>query len=286
MKNYRLPPKDLVNEDFKQVLDEYPSKSRRNEIPLGLDRNGKVVFKNISSLEDILVGGTTTTGKTNFLNSIICSILMRQKPSETKLVLIDTKGYEFNNYEGIPHLLTPIVKTPEHATKILTSLLTGAINRKKVYNKNNVNTFDEYNKVVRKVKRKDPQTRLDYLPNIIIIIDDYSLMSNEENKHLLEELLKVNNYTGIHVICGTSLPEEEIITEEMRKYFYTRVSFNFVEDEYIKFILGSHEKRKIEGENNYIVKTHDGKYHALTNILLEDKSITTITDYIKYSNKQ
>ena len=79
---------------------------------------------------------------------------------------------------------------------------------------------------------------------------------------------------------------EEVITEEMRKYFYTRVSFNFVEDEYIKSILGSHEKREIEGENNYIVKTHDGKYHALTNILLEDKSITTITDYIKYSNKQ
>jgi S-DNA-T family DNA segregation ATPase FtsK/SpoIIIE len=285
MKNYRLPPKDLANEEFKKMLDEYPSKTRRNEIPLGIDKEGKILFKNISELEDILVGGTTSTGKTNFLNTIICSILMRQKPSETKLVLIDNKGYEFNTYDGIPHLLTPIVKTPEHASKILNSLITGATNRKKIYNRNNVNTFDEYNKLVRKEKRKNPESKMEHLPNIIVIIDDYSLMSNVENRRLLEDLLKINNYTGIHVICGTSLPEENIITKEMRDYFYTRVSFNFVEDEYIKFILGCREKKEIEGENNYIVKTNDKKYYELSNILLEDDSITIITDYLKFSDR-
>lgn len=285
MSNYRLPPKDLVNGDFKRTLEEYPSKTRKESIPLGIDENGSIVYKNISDLEDILVGGTTGAGKTNFLNNLICSILMKHKPSETRLVLIDNKGYEFNNYEGLPHLLTPVVKTPEHASQILTSLIAGAINRKKIYANNMVNTFDEYNKEVKKAKRKYKETKMEFLPNIIIIIDDYSLMNNKDNRRILEDLLKINNYTGIHVVCGTSLPTEDIITKEMRDYFYTRVSFNFVEDEYIKFILDSREKKIIEGENNYVVKTNDKKYHYLSNILIEDKDIVAITDYIKYTNK-
>lgn len=285
MSNYRLPPKDLVNGDFKKTLEEYPSKTRKESIPLGIDENGSIVYKNISDLEDILVGGTTGAGKTNFLNNLICSILMKHKPSETRLVLIDNKGYEFNNYEGLPHLLTPVVKTPEHASQILTSLIAGAINRKKIYANNMVNTFDEYNKEVKKAKRKYKETKMEFLPNIIIIIDDYSLMNNKDNRRILEDLLKINNYTGIHVVCGTSLPTEDIITKEMRDYFYTRVSFNFVEDEYIKFILDSREKKVIEGENNYVVKTNDKKYHYLSNILIEDKDIVAITDYIKYTNK-
>jgi len=286
MSNYRLPPKELVNNEFQKMLEVFPSKVRKEIIPLGIDDEDNLIFKKISSLEDVLVGGTTSTGKTNFLNNIICSILMKHKPSETKLVLIDNKGYEFKTYENMPHLLTPIVTDPTHASRILNSLIKGAINRRKIYSNCHVNNFEEYNKLIKKTKRTNPDSKIDFLPNIILIIDDYALMNNQENKMLLEELLKVNNYTGIHVICGTSLPTEEVITKEMRDYFYTRVSFNFVEDDYIKFILDSNDNKHIEGENNYIIKTYDNKYHYLSNLLLEDSDITTITDFIKFTNKK
>ena len=286
MSEYRLPPKGLVSDNFQKVLDEYPSKTRRDAIPLGIDSEGKIVFKKMSDLEDILVGGTTSTGKTNFLNNIICSILMKHTPDETKLVLIDSKGTEFNCYANLPHLITPIVKDKDTAYKILNSLIAGAINRKQIFATNLVNTFDEYNNLVRQAKRKYPDTRLGHLPNIVVIIDDYALIENEGTKKLLESLLKINNYTGIHVICGTSLPTEDIISPEMREYFYSRVSFNFVEDDYIKFILGCRNTKTIEGENNYIAKTNDNKFYELSNILLTDLDIITITDYIKYTNKK
>jgi len=285
MKEYRLPPIDLVSNEFKTMLAEYPSKSRRDSIPLGVDNNGNIIFKKMSELEDILVGGTTGTGKTNFLNNIICSILMKQKPSETKLVLIDTKGYEFNDYAGVPHLLTPLVRETIHTSQILNSLLTGALNRKKIFARNKVKTFDQYNNLVRKTKKKDPESKLEHLPNIVLVIDDYALMDNQANKKLLEDLLKINNFTGIHVICGTSLPTEDIISKEMDTYFYTRISFNFVEDDYIRFILGTEEVKHIEGENNYICKTKDNTFYDLQNILLDNKEIIKITDYIKQSNK-
>jgi S-DNA-T family DNA segregation ATPase FtsK/SpoIIIE len=210
---------------------------------------------------------------------------MKHKPEETKIVLIDTKGYEFNNYIDIPHLLTPLVRETIHTSQILNSLLTGALNRKKIFARNKVKTFDQYNNLVRKTKKKDPNSKLEHLPNIVLIIDDYSLMDNKENKKLLEDLLKINNYTGIHVICGTSLPTEDVITKEMSDYFYTRISFNFVEDDYIKFILGTEQTKHIEGENNYICKTKDNKFYDLQNLLLSNQEITTITDYIKEANK-
>ena len=283
--DFRLPPSDLVNLSFKRMLDEYPTKLRREIIPIGMDADGNIIYKRISDLEDILVGGTTSSGKTNLLNNIICSILMKHKPTETKLVLIDTKGYEFNNYVGIPHLLTPLVTEPAHASQILNSLITGAINRRKIFDKNNVKTFDEYNNLVRREKRKDPNTKLEHLPNIVLVIDDYALISNEENKHLIEKLLEINNYTGIHVICGTSLPTKEVISEKMREYFYSRVSFHFVEDSDIKFILGTKKNYQVGEVNNYIFKTNDNKFYNLNTLLLEDKEISTIVDFLIYTNK-
>ena len=282
-KDYRLPPLDLVSEDYKKILEEIPSKNRRNIIPLGIDSEGKIVYKKLSELEDILVGGTTTTGKTNFLNSIICSILMKHTPYETKLVLVDTKGVEFTSYTNIPHLLMPIVRKNEDTKRILNSLITGSINRKEIFKRNNCSTFDEYNNIVRKEKTKDPNTRLDFLPNIILIIDDFALIENEETQILIENLLKINNYTGIHVICGTSIPKEEVISPFMREYFLSRVSFHFVEDKDIRFILGSRETHQVDGTNNYIFKSNENKYYNLRNILLDDKEITTITDYLNFS---
>ncbi len=282
-KDYRLPPLDLVSEDYKKILEEIPSKNRRNIIPLGIDSEGKIVYKKLSELEDILVGGTTTTGKTNFLNNIICSILMKHTPYETKLVLVDTKGVEFTSYANIPHLLMPIVRKNEDTKRILNSLITGSINRKEIFKRNNCSTFDEYNNIVRKEKTKDPNTKLDFLPNIILIIDDFALIENEETQILIENLLKINNYTGIHVICGTSIPKEEVISPFMREYFLSRVSFHFVEDKDIRFILGSRETHQVDGTNNYIFKSNENKYYNLRNILLDDKEITTITDYLNFS---
>lgn len=283
--DFRLPPTELVNPGFKKMLDEFPAKQRREMIPIGIDQDDNIIFKKISDLEDILIGGTTSTGKTNFLNSIICSILMKHKPTETKLVLIDTKGCEFSSYKGIPHLLTPVVEEPEHASKVMHSLITGAINRRKIFDKNKVETFDEYNDLVRKEKRRNPKTTMEHLPNIILVIDDYALISSLGNRMLIEDLLRVNNYTGIHVICGTSIPREEIISAKMREYFYSRISFHFVEDKDIKFILSSRQNYQVDGENNYIFKTNTGKYYNLKNFYLDDKEITSIVDFLKYSNK-
>lgn len=283
--DFRLPPNGIVNDKFGKMLNQMPSKQRREMIPIGIDADGKAIFKRISDLEDILVGGTTSTGKTNLLNNIICSILMKHKPTETKLVLIDTKGYEFNNYAGIPHLLTPLVTDPNHASKIIQSLITGASNRRKIFNKNNVETFDEYNNLVRKEKRKNPNTKLEHLPNIILVIDDYALISNKDNKRLIEDLLKINNYTGIHVICGTSIPTEKVISPKMKEYFYSRVCFHFVEDDDIKFILDTKKNYQVGKKNNYIFKTNDNKFYNLNTLLIEDKEISSIVDFLKYTNK-
>ena len=280
---YRLPPLDLVSEDYKKILEEIPSKSRRDVIPLGIDSENKVIYKKLSDLEDVLVGGTTTTGKTNFLNNIICSILMKHTPYETKLVLVDTKGVEFKSYAKVPHLLLPIVQKTEDTNQILKSLVTGSANRKEIFKKNNCTTFDEYNNLVRKEKMKNKETKLEFLPNIMLIIDDFALIENEETQILIENLLKINNYTGIHVICGTSIPKEEVISPFMREYFLSRVSFHFVEDKDIRFILGSRENYQVDGSNNYIFKSNDKQYYNLRNILLDDKEITTITDYLNFS---
>ena len=281
-KEYRLPSEDIVNTRlFKESLLLCPPKSRREILPIGLDENDEFIYKKLSGLEDILIGGTTSSGKTAFINSLICSILMKHKPSETKLVLIDTRGVEFLNYKDVPHLLVPIIKDRNKASSILSSLLKGAKSRRALFKKNNVVNFEQYNNLVTKIKRKNPNCKEDYLPNIIIFIDDYNQFATPENKKVLEDLLEVNNFTGIHVICATSNPTEECITDEMRYYFYSRVCFELPEKKFVRYILSSRNEYEINGRDTFIFKSPNNNYYKLETIKVEERDIQNIVKAVK-----
>ena len=219
-----LPNKVNAAVSFKEVFSSMPSVNEKNLLAVGLGKDimGKVRWVEINDTPHMLVAGSTDSGKSVCINCIIASILMRSRPEEVKLVLVDPKKVEFSMYNGVPHLLCPVVTNPKKASVALQNIVSEMERRYELFEHTKCKKISQYNEFC----ERNPEYKK--LPYIVVIIDelaDLMLVAAKEVEDSIMRITQMARAAGIHLIVATQRPSTDIITGVVKANIPTRISF-------------------------------------------------------------
>lgn len=219
-----LPNKVNAAVSFKEVFSSMPSINEKNLLAVGLGKDimGKVRWVEINDTPHMLVAGSTGSGKSVCINCIIASILMRSRPEEVKLVLVDPKKVEFSMYNGVPHLLCPVVTNPKKASVALQNIVSEMERRYELFEHTKCKKISQYNEFC----ERNPEYKK--LPYIVVIIDelaDLMLVAAKEVEDSIMRITQMARAAGIHLIVATQRPSTDIITGVVKANIPTRISF-------------------------------------------------------------
>ena len=219
-----LPNKVNAAVSFKEVFSSMPSVNEKNLLAVGLGKDimGKVRWVEINDTPHMLVAGSTGSGKSVCINCIIASILMRSRPEEVKLVLVDPKKVEFSMYNGVPHLLCPVVTNPKKASVALQNIVSEMERRYELFEHTKCKKISQYNEFC----ERNPEYKK--LPYIVVIIDelaDLMLVAGKEVEDSIMRITQMARAAGIHLIVATQRPSTDIITGVVKANIPTRISF-------------------------------------------------------------
>jgi S-DNA-T family DNA segregation ATPase FtsK/SpoIIIE len=226
---------------LRQILesDEFRDGPSKLTISLGKDISGRIKVASLESMPHVLIAGSTGSGKSVMLNTLIMSVLYKSTPEEVRMIMVDPKRVELGVYEGIPHLLTPVITDPKKATYALRNAVLEMERRLKLLAAQGVRNIDQYNKKVRDVMAKprdlfaDPAElaeldELRPLPYILIIIDelaDLMMLERAGVEESITRLAQMARAVGMHLVLATQRPSVDVITGLIKANFPTRISF-------------------------------------------------------------
>ena len=197
-------------------------------VPLGRSIMGDIGVCEINKMPHMLIAGTTGAGKSVCVNGIICSILMRARPDEVKLVMVDPKVVELSGYNGIPHLMCPVVTDPKKASIALAKMVREMERRYEVFSDSKTKNIEGYNNYVEKWNNKHKDELKEKLPYIVVIIDELSDLMMVAAKEVEDSILRITQKAraaGIHLIVATQRPSTEVITGLIKANIPSRLSF-------------------------------------------------------------
>jgi S-DNA-T family DNA segregation ATPase FtsK/SpoIIIE len=224
---------------LRQILEseEFRGTTARLPIPLGKDISGRIKAAPLESMPHLLIAGSTGSGKSVLLNSMIMSILFRSTPDQVKMILVDPKRLELGLYEGIPHLLTPVITDPKKATNALRNAVLEMDRRLRLLASQGVRNIEQFNRKVRQLQYEPrslfeedaaAEEELEPLPYIIVFIDELAdLMMLERNnvEESVTRLAQMARAVGIHLVLATQRPSVDVVTGLIKANFPARISF-------------------------------------------------------------
>jgi len=224
---------------LRQMLEseEFAQSHSHLTIPLGKDINGRIRVTALESMPHLLIAGSTGSGKSVMINSMIMSILYKATPEEVRLIMVDPKRVELGMYEGIPHLLTPVIIDPKKATNALRNAVLEMERRLRLLAEYGVRNIDQFNKKIRKLQDQprnlfpdddDTQDELKPLPYILILIDELADLMMLEGRNVEESvtrLAQMARAVGMHLVLATQRPSVDVITGLIKANFPARISF-------------------------------------------------------------
>ncbi len=218
-----------VREVLQKANEEDKSLNKKLLAVLGKDIEGECRFLEINKMPHLLVAGSTGSGKSVCINSILASILMRTKPDEVKLVLVDPKKVELSVYNGVPHLLTPVVTDPKKANLVLQKIVQEMENRYDIFERSGTKNITSYNEHLMKENESKPEEeRVKLMPYIVVIIDelaDLMLVAAKEVEDSIMRITQMARAAGIHLIVATQRPSTDVITGVVKANIPSRISF-------------------------------------------------------------
>jgi S-DNA-T family DNA segregation ATPase FtsK/SpoIIIE len=223
---------------LRQMLesDEFAQSHSRLTIPLGKDANGRIRMAALDSMPHLLIAGSTGSGKSVMINSMIMSILYKSTPEEVRLIMVDPKRLELGLYEGIPHLLTPVIIDPKKAANALRNAVLEMERRLRLLAEYGVRNIDQFNKKIRKLQEQprdlfaeeEAQEDIKPLPYILILIDELADLMMLEGRNVEESvtrLAQMARAVGMHLVLATQRPSVDVITGLIKANFPARISF-------------------------------------------------------------
>ena len=251
-----IPNRNIAAVPIREVL-QFPPKDMVNSkimVALGKDIMGKTCCADISKMPHLLVAGSTGSGKSVCINSFICSILMNKKPDEVKLMLVDPKKVELSNYNGIPHLLCPVVSDPKKANVALQKIVAEMERRYDVFADNNVKNIGSYNEMIEK-NNKLNDSNVPKMPYIVVIIDelaDLMLVAAKEVEDSIMRITQMARAAGIHLIVATQRPSTDVITGVVKANIPSRISFAVASQIDSRTILDMKGAEKLLGKGDML----------------------------------
>lgn len=225
-----VPNDDIAIVTLREVLEspaflESPSKL---SIALGRDISGEPIIAHLNKMPHLLVAGSTGSGKSVCINGIIISILYKAKPHEVKLMMIDPKMVELNVYNGIPHLLAPVVTDPKKASIALKKVVAEMERRYELFAQSGTRDLERYNELIREENRRNPEAQKPLLPYIVVIIDelaDLMMVAPGDVEEAICRLAQMARAAGIHLIIATQRPSVDVITGLIKANIPSRIAF-------------------------------------------------------------
>lgn len=253
-----IPNKVTAMVTVREILESIPKSMNESKLLVTLGRNimGRPVYCEINKTPHLLVAGSTGSGKSVCINSIIISILMRAKPDEVKLVLVDPKKVELSMYNGVPHLLAPVVTDPKKANIALKKIVVEMERRYDLFSNSGTKNIAGYNAYIDKKNEKlSEEEKIKHLPYIVVIIDelaDLILVAAKEVEDSIMRITQMARAAGIHLIVATQRPSTDVITGVVKANIPSRIAFAVSSSIDSRTILDSTGAEKLLGKGDML----------------------------------
>ena len=275
-----LPNKVNSSVSFKEVLSKMPDVNEKNLLAVGLGKDimGKVKWMEINTTPHLLVAGATGSGKSVCMNCIITSILMRTKPDQVKLVMVDPKKVELSMYNGIPHLLCPVVTDPKKASVALKNIVAEMEKRYDIFENTKNKNIKGYNEFC--------ETHPEYpkMPYIVVIIDelaDLMLVAAKELEDSIMRITQMARAAGIHLIVATQRPSTDVITGVVKANIPSRISFAVSSSIDSRTILDSTGAEKLLGKGDMLfLPMGENSPTRIQGAFISEQEIQKVVDYV------
>ena len=284
-----VPNQNIIPVSMREIMEVICKNAKLADskllAPLGRDIMGNVKYVEINKTPHMLVAGATGSGKSVCINNIILSILMRTTPDEVKMVLVDPKKVEFNVYDGIPHLLTPVVTDPKKASAALQKIVVMMDERYETFKNSGTKNIQTYNEYIDKELKKNPNCGLKHMPFVLVIIDelaDLMLVAAKEVEESIMRITQLARAAGIHLIVATQRPSTDVITGVVKSNIPTRVSFAVSSSIDSRTILDMTGAEKLLGKGDMLYKPMDDNNPTrIQGSFVSDGEIGRVVDFIK-----
>ncbi len=270
-----LPNTYRENVYLSEIVSSNSFSGKQAKLPIALGKNisGLAVVGDLASMPHLLIAGTTGSGKSVCINTIILSLLYKHGPDKCKFILIDPKMLELSAYEGIPHLLCPVITEAKKAASVLGWVVKEMENRYKLMTRVGVKNIDGYN-----AKNKIS------MPYIVVIVDEMSdlmLVAGKEIENYIQKLSQMARAAGIHIIMATQRPSVDVITGTIKANFPTRVSFQVSSKIDSRTILGEQGAEQLLGKGDMLYMTSANKMIRIHGPFVSEGEIEKVNNFIR-----
>ncbi len=270
-----LPNNARENVYLSEILNTTDFKKREIKLPIALGKSisGKPIVGDLFSMPHLLIAGTTGSGKSVCINTIILSLLYRHTPDKCKFILIDPKMLELSTYEGIPHLLCPVITEAKKAASVLGWVVKEMESRYRLMTKDGVRNIDGYN-----AKHKLP------MPYIVVVVDEMSdlmLVAGKEIENYIQKLSQMARAAGIHIIMATQRPSVDVITGTIKANFPTRISFQVTSKIDSRTILGEQGAEQLLGKGDMLYMSSANRIVRIHAPFVSDNEIEKINNFLR-----
>lgn len=282
-------PNDKISlVSLKEVLeDKFPSQHKL-EVGIGRDISGEPISIQLNEMPHLLVAGSTGSGKSVCINGIITSILLNAKPHEVKLMLIDPKMVELNVYNGIPHLLIPVVTNPHKASQALDKVVAEMERRYDLFQHSSTRNIEGYNQYIRK-QNEELEEKQSELPYIVVIVDelaDLMMVAGKEVENAIQRITQMARAAGIHLIVATQRPSVDVITGIIKNNIPSRIAFAVSSQTDSRTIIGSGGAEKLLGKGDMLyIGNGESTQTRIQGAFLSDKEVQDVVDYVVEQQK-
>ncbi len=274
-----LPNHERENVYLSEIISskEFKKKDIKLPIALGKSISGTPIIGDLSSMPHLLIAGTTGSGKSVCINTIILSLLYKLTPEKCKFILIDPKMLELSTYERIPHLLCPVITEPKRAASVLGWVVKEMESRYRLMTKEGVRNIDGYNE-----KHSLP------MPFIVVIVDEMSdlmLVAGKEIENYIQKLSQMARAAGIHIIMATQRPSVDVITGTIKANFPTRISFQVTSKIDSRTILGEQGAEQLLGKGDMLYMTSANRIIRIHGPFVSEIEIEKVNNYLRSQGK-
>jgi len=270
-----LPNPSRENVYLSEILNNADFKKKEIKLPIALGKNisGAPIIGDLSAMPHLLIAGTTGSGKSVCINTIILSLLFKHTPEKCKFILIDPKMLELSTYEGIPHLLCPVITEAKKAASVLGWVVKEMESRYRLMTKEGVRNIDGYN-----AKHKLP------MPYIVVVVDEMSdlmLVAGKEIENYIQKLSQMARAAGIHIIMATQRPSVDVITGTIKANFPTRISFQVTSKIDSRTILGEQGAEQLLGKGDMLYMSSANRIVRIHAPFVSDNEIEKINNFLR-----
>ena len=276
-----VPNRAVTTVSLREVIDsnEFNKAKSKSSFAVGKDIGGSCIVGNIAKLPHMLIAGTTGSGKSVCMNSIIISLLYKASPEDVKLIMVDPKMVELGIYNGIPHLLIPVVTDPKKAAGSLQWAVTEMMRRYKAMSDAGVRDLESYNSIV---EAEQEGTKL---PQVVVIIDelaDLMLVAAKEVEESICRIAQMGRAAGIHLIIATQRPSADVITGLMKANIPSRIAFAVASAMESRIILDTQGAEKLVGKGDMLyAPIGNGKPLRVQGCFVSDPEVEAVASYVK-----